>query len=125
MNNSGLNVVGFNTIFKKREEEIPLRRGGGWITPRLVDDIPKIAETINENVISKISGMDKEKAISQVSDFIQQNTKIAEEKFAKEAPEIRIDVFRLVFENQRELFLREEEEIFLLFLALLSRKKII
>lgn len=123
MNNAGLNVVGFNTIFKLREEEIPLKDGAGWITPRLIDDLPKLAENINDKVITKISGMTRNDAVKEVSNFIQSNTKEAEEKFSREAPAIRIDVFKIVFDNQRERFLREEEELFLLLLALLTRKR--
>lgn len=123
MNNVGFNVVGFGTIFKKREEALPLRDSAKWITPKLIDDLPKIVEEINEEVIQKISGKSKEEAIQEVTNVIQSGSKEAEKKFIENAPAIRFDVFSIVLQAQRERFLREEEEVFLLLLALMTRKR--
>lgn len=123
MNNVGFNVVGFGTIFKKREEALPLRDSAKWITPKLIDDLPKIVEEINEEVIQKISGKSKEEAIQEVANVIQSGSKEAEKKFIENAPAMRFDVFSIVLQAQRERFLREEEEVFLLLLALMTRKR--
>lgn len=122
MNNVGFNVIGFGTIFKKREETLPLKDSARWITPKLIDDLPKIVEEIHEEVIQKISGKSKEDAIQEVANVVQSSSKEAEKNFIENAPAIRFDVFSIVLEAQRERFLREEEEVFLLLLALMTRK---
>jgi AraC-like DNA-binding protein len=123
MNNTGFNVVGFNTKFEARIEV--LKSDPSWITPKLIDDLPKIAEVLDDTTIQTIMEKPRDESIQEIASFLQQSREDIVREFDNSTPIIRADVFRVVRMDIQDRLMREEEEIFIILLALLSRKRFI